>query len=137
MEVHTLSLNDFNRPRVLSKADAAYTAIIHLIYLEKGKFQSHPDMGVGIRSRYRFNNEDNVLDVLQQDIKKQIEKYLPELNAIEVSCEDISDGSIYIDINTDTGAVYGLEYDISNNVLRPIAEEDYLSRLKNKGGFKR
>ena len=137
MEVHTLSLNDFNRPRVLSGADAAYTAIIHLIYLEKGKFQSHPDMGVGIRTRYRFSGQDNVLDVLQQDIKKQIEKYLPELNAIEVSCEDISDGSIYIDINTDAGAVYGLEYDIANNVLRPITEEDYLSRLKNKGGFKR
>ena len=34
MEVHTLSLNDFNRPKVLTGNDAAYVAIIHLIYLD-------------------------------------------------------------------------------------------------------
>lgn len=128
MEVHTLSLNDFNRPKVLTGNDAAYVAIIHLIYLEKGKFQSHPDMGVGIRSRYRFNSEENILDELQQDIRKQIEQYLPELGGTGVICEEIDQGLIVITINTDNGGVYILEYDISTTNLTPA--EHTLESLK-------
>ena len=128
MEVHTLSLNDFNRPKVLTGNDAAYVAIIHLIYLEKGKFQSHPDMGVGIRSRYRFNSEENILDELQQDIRKQIEQYLPELGGTGVVCEEIDQGLIVITINTDNGGVYVLEYDINTTNLTPA--EHTLESLK-------
>lgn len=128
MEVHTLSLNDFNRPKVLTGNDAGYVAIIHLIYLEKGKFQSHPDMGVGIRSRYRFNSEENILDELQQDIRKQIEQYLPELGGTGVVCEEIDQGLVVITINTDNGGVYILEYDISTTNLTPA--EHTLESLK-------
>ena len=128
MEVHTLSLNDFNRPKVLTGNDAAYVAIIYLIYLEKGKFQSHPDMGVGIRSRYRFNSEENILDELQQDIRKQIEQYLPELGGTGVVCEEIDQGLIVITINTDNGGVYVLEYDTTTNILTPA--EHTLESLK-------
>ena len=128
MEVHTLSLNDFNRPKVLTGNDAGYVAIIHLIYLEKGKFQSHPDMGVGIRSRYRFNSEENILDELQQDIRKQIEQYLPELGGTGVVCEEIDQGLVIITINTDNGGVYVLEYDTNTNILTPA--EHTLESLK-------
>lgn len=129
MEVHTLSLNDFNRPKVLTGNDAGYVAIIHLIYLEKGKFQSHPDMGVGIRSRYRFNSEENILDELQQDIRKQIEQYLPELGGTGVVCEEIDQGLIVITIDTDNGA-YVLEYDTTTNILTPAVQEHTLESLK-------
>lgn len=128
MEVHTLSLNDFNRPKVLTGNDAGYVAIIHLIYLEKGKFQSHPDMGVGIRSRYRFNSEENILDELQQDIRKQIEQYLPELGGTGVVCEEIDQGLVVITINTNNGGVYVLEYDTNTTNLTPA--EHTLESLK-------
>lgn len=128
MEVHTLSLNDFNRPKVLTGNDAGYVAIIHLIYLEKGKFQSHPDMGVGIRSRYRFNSEENILDELQQDIRKQIEQYLPELGGTGVICEEIDQGLVVITINTDNGGAYVLEYDANTTNLTPA--EHTLESLK-------
>ena len=73
MKEHVLSLNNFGMPKVFNDNDSAYVLIIRLILLEPGKFQSHPDMGVGIRSRYRFNNEENFLMNLQNDIKKQID----------------------------------------------------------------
>ena len=57
MEAHVLSLNKFSRPLVLDKTDANYMHIIYLIMLNKGKYQSHPDMGVGIRERYKFDND--------------------------------------------------------------------------------
>ena len=85
MQAHVLSLNDFNMPKVFNASDSAYVHIIQLILLEPGKYQSHPTMGVGIRSRYRHNNEDNFLIDLKSDITNQITKYLPELTDVTVS----------------------------------------------------
>jgi hypothetical protein len=85
MEAHVLSLNDFNMPKVFSASDSAYVHIIYLILLEPGKFQSHPLMGVGIRSRYRHNNDDNFLIDLKSDITNQINTYLPELADVTIS----------------------------------------------------
>lgn len=85
MEAHVLSLNDFNMPKVFSEADSVYVHIIQLILLEPGKYQSHPNMGVGIRSRYRHNNEDNFLLNLKTDITNQISTYLPELSNVAVT----------------------------------------------------
>lgn len=85
MEAHVLSLNDFNMPKVFNASDSAYVHIIQLILLEPGKYQSHPTMGVGIRSKYRHNNDNNFLINLKSDITNQIESYLPELTDVTVS----------------------------------------------------
>ena len=41
-------------PKVLDEKDATHTLIVRLILLEKGTYPTHPDMGVGIVSNYRF-----------------------------------------------------------------------------------
>ena len=102
MEAHVLSLNDFNMPKVFNASDSAYVYIIHIILLEPGKYQSHPNMGVGIRSRYRYNNDDNFLIDLQSDIAKQITTYLPELSDVSVSLTH-NDHVLGIIIDTSTG----------------------------------
>ena len=51
-------------PKVLTGTNAMYTKIVYLLLLEPGKFQSHPTMGVGLRSRYRYNNSENLLQNL-------------------------------------------------------------------------
>ena len=102
MEAHVLSLNDFNMPKVFNASDSAYVYIIYIILLEPGKYQSHPNMGVGIRSRYRYNNDDNFLIDLQSDIAKQITTYLPELSDVSVSLTH-NDHVLGIIIDTSTG----------------------------------
>ena len=72
MNAHLLSLNDFSMPKVLTGTNAMYTKIVYLLLLEPGKFQSHPTMGVGLRSRYRYNNSENLLQNLHLDIQDQI-----------------------------------------------------------------
>jgi hypothetical protein len=108
LEAHLLSLNSFNRPKVLSANDAAYTNLIYLIMLTKGKYQSHPNMGVGIRERYRHSNDTNMLITLRQDIRDQIEQYLPEITVIDVSFK-ITNHVLGIIIDTTSGA-YVLAY---------------------------
>ena len=115
MQAHLLSLNDFGMPKVYSGTSAMYTKIVYLILLEKGKFQSHPDMGVGLRSRYRFNNEENFLQTLQSDITSQISTYLPELSAIDISV-NIKDHTLGIVIDTSEGA-YTIAYNGSTDVV--------------------
>lgn len=102
MEAHVLSLNDFNMPKVFNASDSAYVHIIQLILLEPGKYQSHPNMGVGIRSRYRHNNEDNFLIDLKSDITNQIMSYLPELTDVSVSLTH-NNHILGIIIDTSTG----------------------------------
>ena len=119
MKEHVLSLNNFGMPKVFNDNDSAYVLIIRLLLLEPGKFQSHPEMGVGIRSRYRFNNDENFLMNLQSDIKKQIDKYLPELSATDVTITS-NNKVLGIIINTADGA-YVVSYDTTTDVMQAAA----------------
>ena len=116
MNAHLLSLNDFSMPKVLTGTNAMYTKIVYLLLLEPGKFQSHPTMGVGLRSRYRYNNSENLLQNLHLDIQDQIERFLPELQMIEISLSLKKDGVLGIVINTEQGA-YALAYNGSTDVM--------------------
>ena len=71
---YPLGTDDLGLPKVrdMSKIEtgvmnSAILCIIRLILIEKGTYPDHPDMGVGIRSRYRFAFESE-LTSLQDDI---------------------------------------------------------------------
>ena len=115
MQAHVLSLNDFNRPRVYKETDSAYIEIVRLILLEPGKYQSHPSMGVGIRSRFRHNNDENFLANLQTEITNQITKYLPELTQVSVSVS-MKETILGIVIDTAT-STYALAYNTTDNTI--------------------
>lgn len=119
MEAHVLSLNDFNMPKVFNASDSAYVHIIQLILLEPGKYQSHPTMGVGIRSKYRHNNEDNFLIDLKSNITNQIETFLPELTDVTVSLTH-NNHILGIIIDTTTGT-YVVAYDSITDTMEAAA----------------
>lgn len=118
MESHLLSLNEFNRPKVLGEGNAAYMHIIHLILCTPGRYPSHPTMGVGLRERYRDNNNENFLTQLQQEIKEQISQFLPELTQVEVSLSIVKGNILRIVINTAEGA-YAVSYDSITETMKP------------------
>ena len=115
MQAHLLSINDFSMPLVYDKSNAEYINIMYLLYLTKGKYQSHPDMGVGLRERYRFALDDTLLYALREDVKKQIQQYLPQINVIQVETV-IQNNILGIIISTASGA-YVLTYDKENDVM--------------------
>jgi len=119
MEAHVLSLNDFNMPKVFNASDSAYVHIIQLILLEPGTYQSHPNMGVGIRSKYRHNNEDNFLIDLKSNITEQIMTYLPELTDITVSLTH-NNQILGIIIDTSTGT-YVVAYNSVTDTMEAAA----------------
>ena len=119
MQAHLLSLNNFNMPLVYSGDVADYAHIVYLLLLEKGKFQSHPDMGVGIRSRYRFTSEENMLNNLQEDIKDQISKYLPSLENVTNVTVNLFDEDKFIGILIEANdGVYAISYNKEDDEIK-------------------
>jgi hypothetical protein len=111
-----MSVNNFHEPIVVRDEDAAVLLITRLILLEPGTFQTHPNMGVGIVSRFR-HGLDTDIKRLESEITTQISKYLPMFTTVQVSVEIDNDNKtlkIYvtsdqihtiIPISTDTGKV--------------------------------
>lgn len=73
---------------------------MRLILLEPGTYQTHPTMGVGIVSRYRFGNIEDI-NILQSDIENQISMYLPELQGVDVELIPGKELELIIRVNTD------------------------------------
>ena len=120
MEAHLLSLNDFNMPLVYSNDKAAYTNLVYLLLTDKGDFQSHPNMGVGLRTIWRNSNQDDLLNNLYDAISTQISQFLPELIDVEISLRLTKSNVLGIIINTATDA-FILAYDSTKDKVETNA----------------
>lgn len=80
-----LSVDKYYKPLVAKGEDYATLMLIRLILLEPGTFQTHPNMGVGLVSRFRYSNEVDMVK-LANLIKDQIMLYLPQFTLTDVRC---------------------------------------------------
>ena len=71
----SLSIDNFNDPKIFKNAEALMLLLSRLVLLEPGVFQSHPDMGVGLLTNYRYkiDTEDGLASEIQQRIRNQID----------------------------------------------------------------
>ena len=108
MADYLLGVNKFGTPKKITDNEVIYTLLVRIILLEPGTFQDHPDMGVGIVSRYRYSFTSD-LHKLQKDISEQISKYLPELVMNEIN---LSEGEklVYINI-TVNNMLFSISFD--------------------------
>lgn len=114
-----LSVDKYYRPLIAENENYATLMLIRLILLEPGTFQTHPDMGVGLVSRFRYSSEVD-MSKLSNIIKNQVMKYLPQFTFTDVKCElsnnELNDKkyqiyirskelNVYLPINVETGEV--------------------------------
>lgn len=96
-----MTINQFQRPIELEGTDAQIMLITRLILLDPGTIQTHPDMGVGLVSMYRYTVEVD-LDKLRNRIQSQISKYLPMFTTVQVKVDlNVNEHTLYIYIDTD------------------------------------
>lgn len=95
--------------------EAVIAVLTHLILLEPGTIQSHPKMGVGLVSRYRYSFTDEAYK-LQSDIRQQIDTYLPQYQGADVSVT-AANKSFNIKIVVD-GILYQFLYDIEKTTFQ-------------------
>lgn len=110
---YLLSTNEFNNPKKLKDKDAIGTLLVRLILLEPGTYRSHPEMGIGLRSKYRYAMQDEVPNI-QTNIEEQIRIYLPMYEPVDVKVSLSPDKELIIDINID-GTLYKYETEKQEN----------------------
>lgn len=119
---YVLSINEFMQPKVLVEDQAAYTDIIRLFLLEPGTNQTHPEMGIGIRSRYRFSDTDEIF-VLREEVKVQMQTYLPNLLTMDVQIETYGT-TLAIFITSENDTVYAIGYNTETGTVAGLTLED-------------
>ena len=107
---YTLSVNNFLEPDVKSGPEAVCKLLVQLLLLEPNTFDTHPDMGVGIVSRYRYSFLGHA-DELQKDFQNQITKYLPVLSGVVINVKEIQ--KMYYITATFNKTVYVISVDES------------------------
>lgn len=104
-----ISLDKFNRPAEVTGEKAEAILLARLILMNPGSNPLHPDMGIGIKQRYRFSMDK--LPDLQREISEQINKYLPDFsNDLSTNIILTPDKILNIEIMTAT-TVYTLTMD--------------------------
>ena len=81
---HVLSVDDFSNPKTLTGPDAINQLILKLLIMEPGSSQLHPEMGIGVISKYRYSDIDTAVDEMRNEIEKQMALYLPTLQGVTV-----------------------------------------------------
>lgn len=124
-----LSVDKYYKPLVAEGENYSTLLLVRLILLEPGMFQTHPDCGVGLVSRFRYASDVDMVK-LSNDIKDQIMKYLPQFTFVNVRCvlgdNQTGDEKVikiyitsnelnaYLPINTETGQVLQKETSLSD-----------------------
>lgn len=110
---YMLSYDTFNQPAVVEGALAEAFLLARLILMEPGSNPLHPEMGVGIKSNFRYSVDN--LDNLKAEIIRQKSIYLPDFdNDLAVSLILTPDKVLNIEISTPTGEVYVFKTEIEN-----------------------
>lgn len=84
MTEHLMSVNNKQLPTTLKGLDGDKVMIMRLILMEPGLIQTHPEMGVGLVSKYRYKDIESIKNDLPNNIKRQMSMYLPYIHDIDV-----------------------------------------------------
>ena len=108
----TLSVDEFNMPKVYKDSRAVMVQLTRLILLAPGQIQSHPNMGVGLVQNYRYAQEGSESD-LQSTIVQQIDEYLPNYRGAVVQVE-YKNRKTFISITIED-TIFMIMYDNNND----------------------
>lgn len=96
---YPFSVNKISLPNELHNIDALSLYIKKLLLMEKGDYESNPNMGVGIRN-YRYN-EKSSLDLLKNEIEKQIITFIPFFSNVSVDITSYNNKTVKFTIVLD------------------------------------
>lgn len=116
---YLLSVDKFEKPKTLKEQDATFMLLYRLLLLTPGSIQTHPTMGVGIISKWRYMDMSKISE-LETEISKQISQFLPQFQGAKVEIEpsDEEDKAINIKISV-------------NNTLYVFKADDKVLTIKD------
>ena len=79
MNEYLLDVDKRQQPKVFTKYEGDRINVFRLIMLEPGTFPTHPTLGVGLVSRWRFRDVDTIKSSLASAIEAQLKDFMPQL----------------------------------------------------------
>lgn len=76
---YLMSIDKKKTPKRVTGEEADKLMIVRLILMEPGLYETHPEMGVGLVSKYRYKDLDSIKANLPNAIKEQMRDYLPHI----------------------------------------------------------
>lgn len=98
---YLLTTDAFNNPTVIKNQHAIGVLLTRLLLLEPGTNPLHPDMGVGVGSKYRYILKDQIQQ-LNTLIQLQVETYLPIFQGANIELRLKTNGYLEIRILLDS-----------------------------------
>lgn len=121
---HLIATDVYNKPHTIKNKDALAVLIIRLLLMDPGTNPLHPEMGVGLVSRYRFSSSSD-MTTLNSEISDQMKNFLPKFSYTNVSCS-VKEGNIIVNISIDdTLYTFTTETDDSKILPGQIKLSDY------------
>lgn len=79
MNEYLMDVDKRQQPKVFTKYEGDRINVFRLIMLEPGTFPTHPTLGVGLVSRWRFRDVDTIKSSLASTIETQLKDFMPQL----------------------------------------------------------
>lgn len=87
MTEYLMSIDKKKSPKRVTGENADKLMLMRLILMEPGLYETHPEMGVGLVSKYRYKDIDSIKANLPTAIKTQISYYLPHIIDPQITIE--------------------------------------------------
>lgn len=94
----TFSVNDFNKPKMLSTLETYVYNIMMLLFGEPGFYPSIPSIGMNIKQYlYKFEDDINTIEI-KSELARQCREFLPEIVSgdLDVTVKTLNDRPILI-----------------------------------------
>lgn len=123
MKEWTLDIDNKQQPKVYEGLNGDRLMIYRLIMLEPGTYPTHPELGVGLVSKYRYRNEDEIKTTLASNIEAQIRTYMPHVANPQINVAVVKSngaGTIYINVSLSDALSYQYVIDAESRTLQSI-----------------
>lgn len=118
MNEYLITVDNYKKPKVIRGNKGNYYMILRLMLMEPGTNPLFPLMGLGLRSKSRFVDEDQIQE-LKVKLDQQINTYLPDLivNNIEMEMDDNKQLRITISSDTEEYVYNTNDFDLNLDTL--------------------
>ena len=91
---YLMSIDKKKTPKRVTGEEADKLMIVRLILMEPGLYETHPEMGVGLVSKYRYKDLDSIKANLPNAIKEQMRDYLPHIIDPQINIDYAFKGNV-------------------------------------------
>ena len=115
---YLLDVDEYVRPKKVFNHDAMATVLMYLALLDPETYPTHPGMGLGLVTRWRWKMAPEVTNC-EREYKRQIQTYLPWFENVDVEMQ-LTQNNLLLILITLNQQQYQLVFNTEEQTLRSL-----------------